>query len=115
MLGPGRVYGEGEGDRMPDGSEQGDAVPDVYVDQLAMAQSPWGITLTFSRSASAPLPTRPTEGKPQVIVRMSLEHAKAMIMLMRKALKQYELETLGDPIKIPRDQLSSMKLSEEDW
>jgi hypothetical protein len=100
---------------MPDGGAQGDTVPDVYVDQLAMAQSPWGLTLTFSQSASTPHPTRPAEGTPQVIVRMSLEHAKAMIMIMRKSLKQYELESLGDPIKIPRAQLAKMDLTEDDW
>lgn len=97
---------------MPESSE---SVPDVYVDQLAMAQSAWGITLILSKSRSDPSPTRAVPGDPQVVVRMSLEHAKAMIMVMRRTLKQYELESLGDPIRIPKAQLAGMGLSEDDW
>lgn len=100
---------------MTNDDPQGSAVPDVYVDQMTLALSSWGITLSFARSPSSPNPVRPQAGDPQVVVRMSLEHAKAMVMAVRKTLKQYELESLGDPIKIPRAQLSAMNLDETDW
>ena len=46
---------------------------------------------------------------------MSLEHAKIMSMLLRKQLKQYELETLGDPINIPRGILKQLNISLDEW
>jgi len=91
-------------------------VPDIYCDQMTLAQTPYGLTLTFALSPSTP-PAIPTQAQPdpQVIVRMSLEHAKVMVMALRKHLKQYELEHLGDPIKIPATVLQQMQLSPDDW
>ena len=90
--------------------------PDVYADQFGMIQSPYGITFTFSLTPSSPsaLPggARP---EPQAIVRMSLEHAKVMAMLIRRNLKQYELEHLGDPIRVPTRVLAELQLDENDW
>ena len=91
-------------------------IPDVYCDQFNFTHSPWGVALTFGLSPNiAPSIPGQTPSEPQAIVRMSLEHAKAMAMIIRRSLKQYELETLGDPIKIPPAVLQGMKLSETDW
>lgn len=89
-------------------------LPDIYCDQVSVAQSPFGIAITFALSASTP-PAVPAQGDPKAVVRMSLEHAKIMIMMLRKQLKQYELEHLGEQIRIPATALQQMKLSEEDW
>lgn len=94
---------------MPDG------VPDVYADQVSLAQSPFGLTITFSRTVSNPSPSRPGDGEPQVTVRMSLEHAKALAMILRRNLKQYELETLGDSIPLPQVVLQQLRLTAADW
>ena len=88
-------------------------VPDVYTDQVTMAQSPYGITFTFSVSSSTP--SLQNQAQPQVVLRMSLEHAKVLAMLIRRNLKQYELEHLADPIRIPAAVLQQMRLSEQDW
>ncbi len=91
-------------------------VPDVYTDQVTMAQSPYGITFTFSLSPSTPSPVPgQNQAEPQVVLRMSLEHAKVLAMLIRRNLKQYELEHLADPIRIPAAVLQQMRLSEQDW
>lgn len=91
-------------------------VPDFYADQFTMAQSAYGIAFSFNLSPSTPGPMpRQQQSTPQVVVRMSLEHAKIMAMMVRKNLKQYELEHLGDAIKLPRHVLQQMNLSEDDW
>ena len=91
-------------------------VPDVYCDQFTMGQSAYGITFVFSLTHSTPPPaTERVKSEPQVIVRMSLEHAKVMAMMIRKNLKQYELEHLGDPIRIPSKLWRELGLPEEDW
>ena len=88
--------------------------PDIYSDQFQLSQGPYGVAMVFMRSPSQPTPNQQL-GDIQGVVRMSLEHAKIMIMVMRKQLKQYELEHLGDSIKVPRNILDQMKLSEDDW
>jgi len=90
-------------------------VPDIYCDQFSMAMSAYGIALTFSRTPSSPNLMQPGASDPQAIVRMSLEHMKVMAMVLRKNLKQYELETLGDPIRVPRAILGQLNLSEDEW
>jgi hypothetical protein len=93
--------------------------PDIYCDTVSMVHSPFSVAFTFSLSPSTPSPL-PGPGQPvaepQAIVRMSLEHAKMLAMMVRKTLKQYELEHLGDPIKVPAEVLRQLNLSEEsDW
>jgi hypothetical protein len=90
-------------------------VPDIYCDQFTVALSPYGVALTFSLTSNAPHPAQLQAGQPQVVVRMSLEHLKNMVMTLRKGLKQYELEYLGDTIKIPRAVLQQQNLTEEEW
>lgn len=90
-------------------------IPDIYTDQVSLAQTPFGLALTFSLSPSNPSPLGQTPAVPQAVVRMSLEHAKMMVMVLRKALKQYELEHLGDPINLPRTIMEQSHLSPEDW
>jgi len=91
-------------------------VPDVYCDQFSFTTSPYGVALTFGLTPNiAPSVPGTVPAQPQVVVRMSLEHAKSMAMLIRKNLKQYELEILGDPIRIPDKVLQGMNLSQSDW
>ena len=99
-------------EKMSDDSE----VPDVYCDQITLAQTAYGLAITFSLSPSTPsaIPGQ-TQAKPKVVVRMSLEHAKVMTMAIRKTLKQYELEHLGDSIKVPTAIYGQLNLSETDW
>ena len=92
-----------------------ESVPDIYVDQFTLAQSPYGIALSFSLSHPSPGPAQRPVGEPKAVIRMSLEHAKVMALILRKQLKQYELETIGELIRIPRNVLQQMQLSEDDW
>ena len=91
-------------------------VPDVYSDQFSMAQTPYGITFIFSLTPSNPsaLPGV-AQTEPKAIVRMSLEHAKVMAMMIRRNLQQYELEHLGDPIRVPPKILADLRLDQDEW
>ncbi|MDP2935774.1 MAG: hypothetical protein Q8O86_04720 [Dehalococcoidia bacterium] len=91
-------------------------VPDVYADQFTLGLSAYGVALTFSLNPSTPSPIPSQQhAEPQAVIRMSLEHAKVMIMLLKKNLKQFELEHLGDPIKLPKRLLQELNLDEADW
>ena len=58
-------------------------IPDVYVDQMRVTITVFGVNVTFA--LSEPHPTTAGAPKPEdkVRVRMSLEHAKIVAMLLR--------------------------------
>jgi hypothetical protein len=88
-------------------------VPEFYVDQFRATVGPYGIVLSLGIS-----PPHPTHGQSQAKdlcrLRMSLEHAKIMVMIMKRQLKAYEDETAA-PINIPRAIYNGLGLSAEDW
>ena len=89
-------------------------IPEFYVDQFRMGASPYGAAITFGLASA-----HPTTGQAQVhdtvLLRMSLEHAKVMAMILKKNLKAYEEQHLQAPISLPRQILNQMGLSQEDW
>ncbi len=89
-------------------------IPDVYVDQMRVTIGVFGVNVTFA--LSEPHPTSAGAPKPEdkVRVRMSLEHAKVVAMLLRKQLKQYEEES-GTKIAIPARVYTGLGVAEEDW
>ncbi|MGH2398099.1 MAG: hypothetical protein ACRDFW_14225 [bacterium] len=88
--------------------------PDVYSDQFRISTSPYGATLVFAKTQADQPVGQPARTKDQVIVRMSLEHLKVMIMVLRKNLKGHEQRT-GVSVELPFDMLNSLGLSKEDW
>ena len=85
----------------------------VYSDGVQVAMSPFTVTLVFTENPVA----APGTAAPQTVatVRMSLEHAKVMAIIMRRQLKQYE-EQLGEPIKLLPQVFQQLGLSpQEDW
>lgn len=94
---------------MPD-----DDVPDVYSDQFRINTSPYGATLVFAKTQSDVPAGQAPRSKDQVVVRMSLEHLKVMVIVLKKNLKGYEQRT-GITVELPFDMLNSLGLSKEDW
>jgi len=94
---------------MPDA----DSVPDVYADQLLFTTTLFGVALTFSKMPPNPRPGQAPQGETQAVVRMSLQHAKVMVMVMKRQLKNFEME--NGEINIPANALNQMGLSLEDW
>ncbi len=90
-----------------------DDVPDVYSDQFRINTTPYGASLVFAKT-QADTPAGQPRSKDQAIVRMSLEHLKVMVMVLKKNLKGYETRT-GITVELPFDMLNSMGLSKEDW
>ena len=91
-----------------------DDVPDVYSDQFRINTTPYGATLAFAKSQPDTPAGQAPRSKDQVIVRMSLEHLKVMVMVLKKNLHGYEQRT-GITVELPFDMLNQMGLSKEDW
>ena len=86
-------------------------IPQYYCDGIDLALTmPWTVALTFSVKDTSEERTP----VPQVIVRMSPEHAKVAAMLLHRVLKQYE-DKSNSPINLPEDLLQSFGLSKSDW
>jgi len=86
-------------------------VPQYYADGVEISLTmPWTVALTFSVKEAAEERTP----VPQVIVRMSPEHAKVTAMLLHKLLRQYE-DQLNSPINLPDNLYESFGLSRAEW
>ncbi len=87
--------------------------PVLYSDGIQVGISPFTVTLGFTVAPPAqPGHQVPT---PVATIRMSLEHAKVMAILLRKQLKQFE-EQLGNEISLPPQVYQQLGVSpKEDW
>ena len=90
------------------------AVPEYYVDSFRLTSGAYGVTMTFGISPPHPSPGQPTPAKDLVILRMSLEHAKVMAMVLRRNLKNHERQT-GAAINLPPQLYAQLGIAMEDW
>ena len=88
---------------------------DVYSDQMGMTLGPFGCAINFSQSLAVPPSSGVIgAGHPVATVRMSLEHLKVMIFLLRRQVSQYERER-GIKVPIPLEVLNQLHIGPEDW
>ena len=95
-------------------AEEGD-VPDIYIDQFRMTVGVFGVNMTFALSEPHPAQGGvPRTAEEKVRLRMSLQHAKTVAMLLRRQLKTYEDNT-ATKIELPAGVYTSLGIAEEDW
>lgn len=88
-------------------------LPDVYCDGVQVSLSPFDVVLNMT--LRPPVPGTSQTARPVGYVRMSLEHAKVMAIILRKLLKQHE-EAQGHEIVLHPQVYQQMGLSrQEDW
>ena len=89
-------------------------IPDVYCDGAQINLSPVDAVLLLSKRSPNVGTTEPA--RPVAYVRMSLEQAKIIAIILRKILKGYEEAQLGDQIQLPTPVWQQLGLSpQEDW
>ena len=91
-----------------------EAVPEFFSDTFVFSFSPYGLTLAFGARPLRPLAEQPIPPADRAIVRMSLEQAKILSMLLRKELNRYEA-TSGIDISLPPDVYRELGLRPDDW
>ena len=89
-------------------------IPDIYVDNMQITSGVYGVNITFGLTEPHPGGTRSNQPEDKVRVRMSLQHAKIVAMMLRQNLKNYERGT-GTSIQIPHNVYTNLGLAEEDW
>jgi hypothetical protein len=93
-------------------------LPDIYCDSVQIAMTPYDTVLMLTKN----IPTFGGKaGKIEVTpdpvgtVRMSLEHAKVLAILLKRYLQEYERST-GMQIPLHPEMLKNLGISEdEDW
>jgi hypothetical protein len=89
-------------------------VPELYTDAVQIGISAFGATLAFGMQ-----PAGQTGSLAPIKVcnmRMSLEHAKVLSILLKKQIKNYETNALGEEIPLPSQLYQQLGLSkQEDW
>lgn len=90
-------------------------IPEYYADRMRSTATLFGLTITFGISEAHPDPQRKSERiKEQVRIRTSLQHAKLMIIIMKKQLQKFEKEN-DITIDIPENALNALDITEKDW
>jgi hypothetical protein len=89
--------------------------PDIYTDQFQVNVGAYGCALNFSLSSPIPpAPGAPPQAERLATVRMSLEHMKLRVFMLRQQIQQYERQT-GVHVQLPSDLLNSLRIGQEDW
>lgn len=87
---------------------------DVYVDQFTITITPFGANLSFAVREPHPAPARAPRSEDLGTVRMSVEHLKTMLMIIRRQILMVERET-DVKVEVPRSILNQLQISPEDW
>ncbi len=87
---------------------------DVYADAFLVTVTPFGANVTFEIRDPHPNPSSPQVTTRLGTVRMSVEHLKLVVMMMRNQVKLSE-EQLGVRFDVPTQILSQLRIAREDW
>ena len=87
---------------------------DVYADQFTVTLSPFGANLSFAVREAHPAPARAPQAKNLGTVRMSVEHMKSMVFILRRQIREFE-EGSGIRMDLPRSVLGQLNIPAEDW
>ncbi|MBM3956569.1 MAG: hypothetical protein FJ313_00780 [Gemmatimonadetes bacterium] len=87
---------------------------DVYADQFTVTLSPFGANLSFAVREPHPAPARAPQSRSLGTVRMSVEHLKSMVFILRRHIQEFER---GSNVRtdLPRSVLNQLNIPVEDW
>jgi len=89
-------------------------IPDIYVDRVRTTLSTFGAALSFGISEPHPENREESKIDELVTVRMSLQHLKIMLILMKKQLKEFEKANEFE-VTLPKSVMDKLGLEEEQW
>ena len=87
---------------------------DTYADQFTVTLTPFGANLSFGVREPHPSAAQAPQAQNLGTVRMSVEHLKTMVMVIRRQILVVESQT-GIRADVPRDILNQLQISPEDW
>ena len=98
---------------MVEGSNQYESF-DEYADQFTITITPFGANLSFAVREAHPSPGKSPQAQTLGTIRMSVEHIKTMVMILRRQIRQVETQ-LGVKAEVPLEILNQLHISQDDW
>ena len=87
---------------------------EIYADAFTITVSAWGANMSFQLREAHPEATSIKQPELLGTVRMSNEHLKAMVFMLRRQILQYESDQ-GVSCEVPTQVLAQMRIAREDW
>ena len=87
---------------------------EIYTDAFRFTVQPYGVNFTFGLNKPHPDAGKPPDADDTLVLRMSLENAKILAMLLRRNLKGYE-RTNSIEIALPPQIYTQLGVAREDW
>ncbi len=87
---------------------------DEFADQFTISITPFGANLSFSVREAHPSPGKAPQARTLGTIRMSVEHMKTMVMILRRQIRQVETQT-GIKAEVPLEILNQLQISQGDW
>ena len=87
---------------------------DIYSDAFTITVTAWGANLSFQLNEAHPAPAAVSQPTRLGTVRMSNEHLKTMVMMIRTQVRRHE-EATGVNVDVPTQVLAQLGIAREDW
>lgn len=87
---------------------------DEYADTFIITITPFGANLSFAVREAHPAPGRAPQVRNLGTIRMSVEHLKTMVVIIRNQVMQVEGQ-MGISAEVPPAILNQLQISLEDW
>lgn len=85
-----------------------------YCDAFTVSITPFGANLSFSLREAHPSTAKQPRIEHLGTIRMSVEHLKTMVMMIRRQIIQAERDT-GVHVEVPSNLLNQLGIAPEDW
>lgn len=92
-------------------------IPDFYADRMRLTVTVFGVNISFGMGNPHPDQNNPEnvlDVLENVRIRMSLEHAKVMAMILKKQIQEYERQN-ETQVAIPKQIIEALQLKDEKW
>jgi hypothetical protein len=87
---------------------------ELYTDSFRFTVGVYGVAFTVGLNEPHPQSGKAPQAKELAVIRMSLEQAKVLAMMLRRNLKNYEREQ-GLEIALPPQLYAQLGIAREDW
>lgn len=87
---------------------------DIYADAFTITVTAWGANLSFQLGDAHPSPQTIRQPDRLGTVRMSIEHLKTMVFMLKRQVQLHE-QNNGVTVEVPTQVLSQLGIAREDW
>jgi hypothetical protein len=99
-----------EQQKLPPAEDWSQPPEEYFSDVFWSALSPWSVAITFGLRMASPT----EKDTPKIRVRMPLQQAKALAIILLRAVRAYEIDN-DITVELPQQLLKNLGIPLEDW